>query len=134
MASSAATVTLTVVGGPTIIVPWTSGMNAQQAMERAFLQQLPVGEFTYALQYYGSPLGYLVVMINETFESFISSADPFYFWEFLVTGKPSKTGIDTTLLQAGDTISFELQAYSPQAHSGSTLKAKYESRFRAKTR
>jgi hypothetical protein len=64
-------VSITVVGGPTIQVPWASGMNAQQALERAFDLQNPKGEFTYALQYFGSALGYLVVMLNETYESFI---------------------------------------------------------------
>jgi len=32
--------------------------------------------FTFALQYYGPTLGYLVLMINETYDSFISSAAP----------------------------------------------------------
>jgi uncharacterized protein DUF4430 len=125
-------VTVQVVNGPTIKVPWTAGMNAQQALERAYDVTSSPSEFTYALQYYGKQLGYLVLMMNETYESFMSSAHPFYFWESLVNGTPSTTGIDGTVLNDGDTITFELRAYNPAVHSGSTLKTKYESRLRVK--
>lgn len=126
------TVTVQIISGPTVIVPWTSGMNAQQAMENAFNVQSPAGEFTYALQYYGSQLGYLVVMINETYDSFMSSADPFFFWEFLVNGTPAQRGIDNTILKNGDMITFEFQIYNPKTHISSTVGAKYKSRMRAK--
>ena len=125
-------VTVEVSGGPTYTVTWNPGMNAQQAIEAAFNSQTTPGEFTYALQYYGSQLGYLVVMINETYESFMSSADPFYFWEFLVNGTPSSTGIDNVNLNAGDVVTFELQLYSPAIHATSTVKTKYESRLRSR--
>ncbi|HKQ08581.1 MAG TPA: DUF4430 domain-containing protein [Blastocatellia bacterium] len=126
------TVTVEVSNGPTIIVPWTSGMNAQQAIEAAFNAQGSPGEFTYSLQYFGSQFGYLVLMINETYESFMSSADPFYFWEFMVNGQPAQTGIDNTILNAGDTVTFELQVYDPTTHTSSTVGAKYKARLRAK--
>jgi len=74
--SMSSTVSLEVVGGPSVQVPWTTGMTAQDALEAAYDQINSSATFTYALQFYGTPLGYLVLMINETYDSFISSAAP----------------------------------------------------------
>jgi hypothetical protein len=104
-------------------------MNAQQAMEAGFNSLKNQSEFTYALQYFGANLGYLVIMINETYESFISSSHPFYFWEFLLNGKPGKTGIDNTILHAGDVIAFELRTFGPGVPAESTMHAKYRARL-----
>ncbi len=123
------TVTIRIVGGPTMAVPFTSGMNAQQAIEKAFDSQKSPTGFTYALQYFGGKLGYLVIMINETYESFISSSHPFYFWEFLVNGQPAQSGIDNTTLNAGDVIDFELRTFDPTIPAGSTMHAKYRARL-----
>ena len=123
-------ITLAIVGGPTITVPFVAGINAQQAMERAFELLNDRKKFDYALEYFGKSLGYLVVMINDTYESFISSAQPFYFWEILVNGQPASTGIDNTPLQAGDTLTFELQTYTATITPKSTMHAKYQSRLR----
>lgn len=129
-ASPQSQVTVSVVGGPTIVVDWTAGMNAQQALEAAYRAANPAGEFTYGLQYFGSPLGYLVIMINETYESFMSSSHPFFFWEFLINGTPAQAGIDGVTLAPGDVVTFELQAYDEQGHALSTVKAKFASRLR----
>ena len=124
------TITVTVEDGPTLSVPWQSGMNAQQAIEEA---QQPAGTpaFTFALQYYGPTLGYLVLMINETYDSFISSAAPFFFWEFLLNGRPSSTGIDTTTLNDGDVIAFRFTVYNATIHLTTPLAAKYKLRVGA---
>ncbi len=119
-------VQVNIVGGPTIAnLPWSQGMNAQQALEEAYNQVGRPQIFTYALQYYGG-FGYLVMMINETYDSFISSAAPFYYWQFLVNGQPPQTGIDGTVLNAGDTISFEFVLYNPSQHAGTMLEAKHQ--------
>jgi hypothetical protein len=131
MGANSASVSVSVVSGPSISVPWVPGMNAQQALEAAYDALKAKSEFTYALQYFGSQLGYLVVMINETYESFMSAAHPFFFWEFLVNGKPAQTGIDGTNLNPGDSVTFELQTYDAQIHAHSTVKAKLDSRLRA---
>lgn len=127
-------VTVEIGGGPTIRAPWTEGMNAQQALERAYSVQNP-GAFTYALQYYGDQVGYLVIMINETYDSFISSggelASPFFYWEFLVNGKHAAKGIDNTILEADDIIRFSLEMYVPETHGESSLRVKHESQIRA---
>jgi hypothetical protein len=131
MSGAQKVVGLEIVGGSSVSVPWKHGMNAQQVLEVAFNSLRGTGELSYALQYFGDPLGYLVVMINETYESFMSSTHPFFFWEFLVNGVASPTGIDGTILHAGDMVTFELQTYDAVTHAGSTLKAKFESRLRA---
>jgi hypothetical protein len=135
MSPQQSTVTVHVVGGPNVSVPFAAGVNAQQALEAAYEALSKRAALTYALQYFGGTLGYLVIMINETYESFVSPAhrQPFYFWEFLVNGTPAQKGIDQTILNAGDTITFELKAYTPAIPAGSTLHAKYQDRTRAPT-
>jgi len=120
-------VTVTVVGGPSASVPWQQGMNAQAALESAYNQINSTAKFTYALQYYGSQFGYLVMMINETYDSFVSSSAPYFYWEFLVNGVASPTGIDGVTLNAGDVISFEFEAYNATKHALSTVAGKNES-------
>jgi hypothetical protein len=124
--SSNASVQVSVVGGPSTSVPWVSGMNAQQAMEAAFNIFNNDQTFTYALQYYGRQLGYLVMMVNETYDSFVSSAAPFFYWEFLLNGAPARQGVDGTLLNPGDSITFSFEAYDALRHVGSTLGKKHD--------
>lgn len=125
MATNSQTVSVQVAGGPSASVPWTAGMNAQQALEAMWRQLHDTDTFTYALQYYGSQLGYLVFMINETYDTFISKAKPFYYWEFLVNGTHSNTGIDSTKLNAGDAVSFAYTSFDPDQQGGTQLRTKY---------
>jgi hypothetical protein len=120
------TVSLEVVGGPFVAIPWTSGMTAQDAIEAAYNKINSSATFTYALQYYGPDLGYLVLMINETYDSFISSAEPFYYWEFVVNNVPAGKGIDNTTLSEGDVVRFSFERYIPDKHKGSLLEVKRE--------
>jgi hypothetical protein len=119
-------ITLEIVGGPTITVDWTKNMNAQQVLETAYDEQQNPGSFNYALQYYGEALGYLVVMVNETYDSYISSAQPFFYWEFLVNDVPATKGIDNTIVSPGDRVTFQFERYIPEKHKGSTLEAKFQ--------
>lgn len=129
MATDAPTVTVDVFGGPgPIIVPWTSGMNAQTALELAASEAGSSG-FSFALEYYPSQRGYLVLMINETFDTFASSSDPFFFWDFLINGTPSQTGIDNTILKPGDVVGFRFDLFDPDKHQGTLLGAKHEARL-----
>lgn len=115
-----------VVGGPRVSVGWNDGMNAQDALEEAHRVINDTQKFTYALQYFGSSLGYLVLMLNETYDSFISSSSPFFYWEILVNGAPASTGIDHIQLQPGDHLMFTFERYDPAKHARSTLRVKYE--------
>lgn len=117
-------VSVEVVGSPTVRVPWTQGMTAQDAIEAAYDQINSSATFTYALQFYGAQLGYLVMMINETYDSFISSAEPFFYWEFFVNDQPATKGIDNTILSAGDAIKFSFEQYIPAKHKGSLIETK----------
>ena len=84
--------------------------------------------FTFALQYYGSSLGYLVLMINETYDSFISSAAPFFYWEFLVNGQPSPSGVDSTKVNDGDVLTLRFTVYNAATHAATPLGAKHRLR------
>jgi hypothetical protein len=100
-------------------------MNAQDAMEAAQQQANNASLFTFALQYYGSTLGYLVLMINETYDSFVSAAAPFFYWEFLVNGQVSPAGIDQTKVNDGDILTFRFSVYDAGAHAGTPLATKH---------
>lgn len=128
------TVQVSIVGGPSVAVPWFQNMNAQQALEGAYNQINNGSLFTYAIQYYGNNLGYLVVMVNETYDSYISSAAPFFYWQFLVNGAPASSGIDGITLSAGDAISFGLEMYIPEVHQSTTLGRKHEFQMQATKR
>lgn len=125
------TVQVSITGGPNVAVPWFNGMNAQQALEGAYNLLNNGHQFTFALQYYGSQLGYLVVMVNETYDSFMSSAAPYFYWEFIVNGHPAQKGIDSTILNAGDAIAFAYEMYVAEKHVASTLAAKHQIQTRS---
>ena len=102
-------VTATILGN-TIVdvqdVPWTSGMNAQQALEAAYNTQQDAN-YGFSLSYYGSTLGYLVEEIEQIGDQ------PGVYWEFFLNGASSDVGIDFVVLDAGDAVSFEYQYYAP---------------------
>ena len=125
------TVQVTIVGGPSVSVQWFQDMNAQQALEGAYNQINNATLFTYAIQYYGSALGYLLVMVNETYDSFISSSAPFFYWQFLVNGTAAQAGIDGVVLNPGDVISFSFEMFSAEQHENSTLSSKHAFQMRA---
>jgi hypothetical protein len=126
MLAPANKVTVEVTGGPSVDVAWTSGMSAQDALELAWNTINSTAKFTFGLQYYGTSLGYMVFMINETYDSYLSSAAPYFYWEFLVNNTPQSKGIDGTTLSSGDTVTFTFSPYIPQQHAGTTLQAKNE--------
>ena len=124
MGGSGNQVSVTIAGGPSVQVAWQAGMNAQNALELAWNQINNSTSFTYGLQYYGSADGYLLFMVNETYDSFLSSAAPYYYWEFFVNGVSQNQGIDSTILNPGDAVSFGFSQYSLEQHAGTTLEAK----------
>lgn len=122
----AQTVTVAVTGGPSMEVPWAEGMNAQQALEAAWRQVHDTNRFTYGLQYFGEGLGYLVFMLNQTYDTFAPLDHPYFFWEFLVNGTPADKGIDGVTLRPGDQVGFRFQTYDSDAHAGTPLQAKHD--------
>lgn len=129
MTDNAATVTVSVKGGPSATVAWQPNLTALAAMEAAYLAINPNEQFTFALQYYGPQFGYLVIMINETYDSFISKggaqARPFFYWQFLVNGTPASQGVSHTVLQQDDVVEFEFEMYEEERHSESLLGVKH---------
>ena len=96
-------VTVTITNDPSIEVKWKKAMNAQDDMEAAYDHQANPKTFTFMLQYYGGALGYLVDMIDGTFETTVA---PFAYWDFKVDGSDSKKGIDKTKIKDVQTITL----------------------------
>lgn len=107
MASSTVALQVTILNEDIVdidTVPWSSGMNAQAALEAAY--NTHADPFDFSIAYYGTGLGYLV-------EEFDGIGDqPQVFWLFMVNGKVSPVGIDQTILNAGDKVSFTYSYYS----------------------
>jgi hypothetical protein len=118
-------VNVSVTGGPSTAVPWKAQMSAQDALEAAWTLLNPVPTtpptFSYALQYYGS-MGYLVIMINETYETSSSKATPNFYWEFYYNNNPASVGIDGQQLNDGDSISFAFESYDPTVDPSTSWK------------
>jgi len=125
-------VSLAITGGPTITgLTWFSGMTGRDVLEAAYNSlSSPVTEFNYMLEYFGTEdsLGYLVTMINGTFESFNGSQSPFFFWEFLVNDTEAENGIDYTTISDGDEVEFAFIQFVPETAS-KALKAKHARRM-----
>jgi hypothetical protein len=100
--------------------------EAQRALELAWDLINNTQKFTYGLQYYGPQLGYMVFMISETFDSFISASDPFFYWHLFLNDKPAFKGIDELLLNARDRLRFSFDRYIPEQHVGTMLALKHE--------
>lgn len=126
------TISVSIIGGPSANVPYETDMTALRAMELAqgIIELDPKEQFTFSLQYYGASLGYLVNMMNETYDSFISrggeKATPFFYWQFLINNVPAESSVDRTMLKDGDSISFEFQMYSSSLHANSLLEEKHK--------
>ncbi len=110
-------VTVTVSGdqGSSASVEWYEGMNAQNALEEAY------SFITFAVQYYGADLGYYAIMFNGVYDL----PNDGLYWEFFYNGKSSSTGIDSTILNDGDAISFENVSYNEATHKGTSLEIKH---------
>ncbi|OKS84770.1 DUF4430 domain-containing protein [Mucilaginibacter polytrichastri] len=121
-------VTITITGGPSVQVPWQAGMNGQIAIEAAYNALSPQKSFTYVLQYYGSQYGYLVEMINGTYDSFVSTYSPYFFWDFIVNGAASNMGIDGTNINDNDVITFTYTLYNAIIHVDTVLAAKFQAK------
>lgn len=122
--SNTITVQVEGTGGTTVNnVPYTSGMNAQQALEAAFNTftnppTLPTINFW--LEYFGTYhqtyLGYMVTNMNGITQQGSN------YWMLYVNDTQATKGIDSTTLSDGDTVSFKYEAYSEEKHGHTILK------------
>ena len=123
-------ITVSIIGGESYAVDYIPEMNGQEALQAAYNKaKLQGSEFTYSLQYYGTSLGYLVDMINETYDTFKSNYSPYYYWQFLLNGSPSNSGIDQTILNDGDIIECELTTNNTDFDVGTAIEVKHNSRI-----
>ncbi len=124
-------VALQIQGGPNFSLTATTGMTGRTLLEAAYnsLLPAPVTTFAYNLEYYGSTLGYLVSMINGTFDSFNAAQAPYYFWQFSLNGTPSEYGLDNTPIVDEDEVLFSFVQYVPELHAGTALEAKFKARI-----
>src|SRR6202000_386273 len=93
-------------------IPWSSGMNAQNALEQAYAT---VTGYSFLLQYFGVPLGYEVMSFDGIAAQ--QGTDSGFYWEFTYNGNPARQGIDSTRLDDGDTLLFSSVAYNEAVHS-----------------
>ena len=93
-------------------IPWSSGMNAQNALEQAYATGTG---YSFLLQYFGAPLGYEVMSFDGIAAQ--QGTDAGFYWEFIYNGNPARQGIDSTVLNDGDTLLFSYVAYNEAAHS-----------------
>jgi hypothetical protein len=101
-------------------IPYREGMNVQQALEAAY--DADPGErqvLDYRLQYFGASLGYELVAIDAISSQAGGDGASWLFWELLINGQWSSTGIDQTFPADGDTIGFSYTTYVTERHAGS---------------
>src|SRR5690242_5861114 len=112
MANDLTKVTVEISGGQLVDVNWPERKPARVALEgaRNLLASSPQ-PLNFALEYFGSELGYMVIMINGTFESLQPQSFPNYYWDFLVNNRRSSKGIDTEILNGGDRVTFVFEEY-----------------------
>jgi|GEM_PF-2748804 len=93
-------------------VPWSQGMNAQNALEQAYATGTG---YSFSLQYFGVPLGYEVMSFDGIAAQ--QGTDTGFYWEFIYNGNPARQGIDSTILNDGDTLLFSYVAFNEAVHS-----------------
>jgi hypothetical protein len=122
-------ITFTIKGGANVELAWRQGMSALNALQDAYDLLNQSEYFTFAIQYYGSQFDYLVIMINETYDSFISkggiTANPFYYWAFKINGNMAQQGVSNTILVDGDIVEFDFTMFESTKHKGTNLDTKH---------
>jgi Domain of unknown function (DUF4430) len=110
-------------------VPWFAGMNAQAALEQAYVSG---NGYSFILQYFGSPLGYEVMAFDGI--SAQQGSDVSFYWEFFYNGAAAQQGIDSTILNDGDALLFSFVSYDLTQHAGKRLEAVHKAlKTRART-
>ncbi|MGB6164698.1 MAG: DUF4430 domain-containing protein [Pseudonocardiaceae bacterium] len=92
-------------------------MNVQRAMEEAYNLHSDQA-FNFSLQYFGSNLGYEVVILDSIANQVGSDSGAYVFWALSINGTLSPTGIDGAHLNDGDSVEFNYQSFEPAQHEG----------------
>jgi hypothetical protein len=104
-------------------VPYQSGMNVQQAMQSAYDADPARSVARFALEYFGSSLGYELTTLDAIASQAGGDGQSWLFWELLINGQPSPTGIDETFPVDGDTVGWNYMLYSTERHAGTRYEA-----------
>ena len=110
-------ITINIQDKPLVEIEYLHPMNAQQALEMAYDIIDDATQFSYSLEYYGANLGYLVDMINDTYDTYESGEHPYFFWELLVNNKEAMVGIDNLDLHDNDVINMRYIEFDPKKDS-----------------
>jgi hypothetical protein len=115
------TVTISILGDAVATiqdVPYESGINVQQVMQSAYDAD-PAARSTLAfdVEYFGSSLGYELTTLDGIAGQAGGDGNTYLFWELLINGQPSATGIDQTFPADGDTVEWNYLTYTAQ-HAG----------------
>jgi Domain of unknown function (DUF4430) len=123
-------VSIIVENAAPINVPWQPNMNVQTALEAAYNLIQDSTKFSFAIEFFGTyqgppygPLGYMVIMLNGTFDL----PNQGKYWALLVNGKYATKGIDLTPLSPGDQVQFFNEPYSAQKHVNSAVEHRHKS-------
>jgi hypothetical protein len=104
-------------------IPWTQDMTVLEAMERAYDDVQP---WLYAIEYYGSAGGYLVIGVQWTFDGNAG------VWAYKVNGSYASAGVNCVTLNSGDQVDFVYQSFAPEERSDvPIIEAKYQRRAAA---
>src|SRR6202035_2097362 len=83
-------------------------------------------EFSFGLQYYGTSLGYMVTMLDGTYDEPVQPGQPGQYWKFVLNGKDAQQGVDYTTLSPGDTIGFVYEPYDAEKHRDTHMEIKHQ--------
>jgi len=108
-------------------VPYQTGTNVQQAMQTAYDSDPAIQRtLQFQLEYFGEQLGYELTTLDAIAAQVGGDAETFLFWELLINGQISQTGIDQTYPADGDTIGWNYTIYTAERHAGTRYEAIHE--------
>jgi Domain of unknown function (DUF4430) len=114
---AASPITITVKdNGNQISLPWQPDTNIQRALELAYDQEKAAGrKFSFALQFFGTDLGYMIIMMDGLLDNPSDPTDP--YWWFTINGQSADVGIDDYIVQPGDSLEFDYTPFNPHKHT-----------------
>lgn len=101
-------------------------MNVQQVMEAAYAEEMTSPQkavVEYTLEYYGPSFGYELVTLDALSLQVGADGETSVFWELLLNGEMTNTGIDSTLPLDGDSIEWNYTIYTAHRHAGTRYEA-----------
>ncbi len=118
------TISIEIQGGATInSIPFTTGMDVQQALEAAyntFLNPPTIPTISFWVEYYGSYEGTYLGYQVTNMDGVTQQGDK--YWMLYINGTLATEGIDSTVLSDNDIVSFKYESYSDEIHEQTIMK------------